>query len=226
MQPVKIMLKFDLHMHSYFSFDSLNKPEKIAEKAIKAGLDGIAITDHNVFRIDWPLLQSKFTELIIIPGTEMGTKGVGDILCYFIESEITSKDPYEVVKQVHEQGGIAVLAHPFHHGRTIESYPDKLVELLDAIETANAHNIVNTELAKELADRFSKPCTGGSDAHIISEISNGYTLVNLSKEEARDNEKLKKAILQCYTPQCSSAPVYSFYVSQMIKYCKKFKILK
>ncbi len=41
------MLKFDLHMHSYFSFDSLNHPEKIVQHAIKAGLDGIAITDHN-----------------------------------------------------------------------------------------------------------------------------------------------------------------------------------
>lgn len=220
------MLKFDLHIHSYYSFDSLSHPEKIAKVAIKKGLNGIAITDHNVFCVDWTALREKYPDLIIIQGSEIGTKGVGDILCYFIESEISSKDPFEVVKQVHEQGGLAVLAHPFHHGRTINSYPAELIEQLDAIETANAHNCVNNKMAEELADRFSKPYTGGSDAHIVSEVGNGYTLLNLNKKDARNEEILKSAILKSYTPECSSASFYSFYFSQMVKYLRKYRLLK
>jgi len=220
------MLKFDLHMHSYFSFDSLNHPEKIVKTAIKEGLDGIAITDHNVFRIDWDKLQSEYPDLIIIPSTEIGTKGVGDILCYFIQSEITSKDPFEVVAQVHEQGGLAVLAHPFHHGRSIDAYPEDLLELLDGIEIGNAHNIENNPQAELLAEKYSKPFTGGSDAHILSEIGNGYTLLDLTKEEANDESKLKDALLQGKVAQCSTPPYYSFWFSQSIKYCRRFKLLK
>lgn len=222
----KSMLKFDLHMHSHFSYDSLSVPEKIVEKAIERGIDGIAITDHNVFRIDWSALQDKYPELIIIPGTEIGTKGVGDILCYFIKEAITSKDPEEVVSQVHSQGGIAVLAHPFHHGRTIEAYPDHILEKLDAIETSNAHNVCNNKRAKEMAQHLGKSQTGGSDAHVLSEIGLGYTLVDSSKTDAGNETKLKLAILKSPETHCSCAPAFSFYFSQSIKYLKRFKVLK
>lgn len=36
----------DNHIHSYFSPDSTEKPENIISAAVKAGLSGIAITDH------------------------------------------------------------------------------------------------------------------------------------------------------------------------------------
>jgi len=219
------MLLFDLHMHSYYSFDSLNDPQEIARRALKNGLDGISITDHNVFCIDFQSLQEKYPDLIIIPGTEVGTEAVGDILCYFIKSEITTKDALEVVHQVHEQGGITVLAHPFHHGRTSWVYPDELLKVLDAIETANAHNTANFKQAQELAKRLGKPQTGGSDAHLVSEIGNGITYVNLSKKEAMDKESLKKAILNNCTTKCLAAPFYSFYFSQGVKFLRKIKLI-
>ena len=223
------MLRFDLHIHSYYSFDSLTKPRVIAKKAIKKGLDGISITDHNVFKIDWKKLKLEFPELIIIPGTEIGTIGVGDILCYFITKEITSKDPFDVIKQTHEQGGIAILAHPFHHNRTLKSYPDKLMKLLDAVETGNSHNIVNHESALELANRYSKPCTGGSDAHFANEIGNGSTLIDMSRQEALSEKNLKKALLKGIVGACTSTTLgvkSSFYLSQSVKYARRLKMLK
>jgi predicted metal-dependent phosphoesterase TrpH len=213
-------------MHSHFSFDSLSHPEKIVQQAIKTGLDGIAITDHNVFRIDWTALQRKYPDLIIIPGTEIGTEGVGDILCYFITEEIQTKDPKEVIDQVHKQGGLAVLAHPYHHGRTSDNYPDSIIKQLDAIEVANAHNTIKNKMAAQLAVQFNKPATGGSDAHIISEIGNGQTILDLTKDEARNFDLLKKAIKNSMQAQCKAAPMYSFYFSQMIKYMRRFKLLK
>lgn len=41
------MMRFDLHIHSGYSFDSLLDPKRIIKKAIKKNLNGIAITDHN-----------------------------------------------------------------------------------------------------------------------------------------------------------------------------------
>lgn len=219
------MLKFDLHMHSWYSYDSLNDPKKIAKAARHAGLDGIAITDHNVFRVDWTDLQSSFPDLIIVPGMEIGTKGVGDILCYFIKEEIKSKIPADVIKEVKNQGGISVLAHPYHHGRSLEDYPDELIERLDAIETNNAHNTKNDDAAAELAARFSKPRTAGSDAHFLSEIGCGITFLGISRSEAKNEQTLKKAFLNPIEVRSTPTPAYSFHISQTIKYLKRFKIL-
>jgi len=222
------MLKFDLHIHSHYSFDSMNKPDEIVKTAIKKGLAGIAITDHNVFRIDWENLQNKYPDLIIIPGMEIGTRGVGDILCYFIKDEITTKDPFKVIEQVHEQGGIAVLAHPFHHGRTETEYPDKLMELLDGVEIGNAHNSPNFIKSLELAEKFSIPTTGGSDAHLLSEIGNGGVELEMTRENARNEKRLKQAILNGIVSECETSRFllsYSFTISQSVKYARKIHLL-
>jgi predicted metal-dependent phosphoesterase TrpH len=40
-------MKIDLHCHSYYSNDGISSPEKLIKTALKRGLDGIALTDHN-----------------------------------------------------------------------------------------------------------------------------------------------------------------------------------
>ena len=40
-------MRFDLHIHSHFSPDSNSSVEAILMQAQEAGLDGLAITDHN-----------------------------------------------------------------------------------------------------------------------------------------------------------------------------------
>ena len=49
-------LKFDLHIHTtcskhpFWGVDAMNCPKEAIKRAIKLGLDGIAITDHNTTR--------------------------------------------------------------------------------------------------------------------------------------------------------------------------------
>ena len=40
----------DLHIHSKYSYDGILEPKDIVKIAIKKGLDGIAITDHNTVK--------------------------------------------------------------------------------------------------------------------------------------------------------------------------------
>ncbi|HII83845.1 MAG TPA: PHP domain-containing protein, partial [Methanobacterium subterraneum] len=40
-------MKFDLHTHTKYSSDGIIEPEKLVKTAIKRGLSGIAITDHD-----------------------------------------------------------------------------------------------------------------------------------------------------------------------------------
>lgn len=71
--------KLDLHVHTPYSHDFKDKTvtiENIVSKAIKEGLDGIAITDHNiVLAIDEIKKVSKDTKLTIFPGFEISCHG-------------------------------------------------------------------------------------------------------------------------------------------------------
>lgn len=219
------MIKLDMHIHSWFSFDCMNDPERIAFAIKKKKLDGFAITDHNVFRVDFQRLKNCFHDLIIIPGMEIGTE-IGDILVYFIEKEITTKNVTSVIQQAHEQGGIAVLAHPYHR-KTVE-YPDEILLQIDGIETANPHNVPEkSQKARALALQYNKSAFCGSDAHFLYEIGSGYTSVDIDKKEAQEYNSLKKALFAPTQTECfpyNSLP--SFIVSQSIKYARRFGLLK
>ena len=43
-------MKYDLHIHSKYSSDGILDREKIAKIAMNQGLNGIAITDHNMIK--------------------------------------------------------------------------------------------------------------------------------------------------------------------------------
>ena len=90
-------MKIDLHIHTCFS-DGAFTPEKIVDTAIEAGLNAIAITDHDNV-LAYPIAvkyaqnvaqESGSTPLEIIPGVEINTiyKNVEiHILCYFMNRE-------------------------------------------------------------------------------------------------------------------------------------------
>jgi predicted metal-dependent phosphoesterase TrpH len=217
------MIKLELHVHSHHSFDCLSSPERIVETCRMKGYNGVAITDHNVYRVNVDVLGNEFSDMIIIPATEIGTT-YGDVLAYFIENEITEKDFSKVIKIIREQGGIAVLAHPFQRGR---KYPDHVIQQVDGLEAYNAHNIQNEKRVLELARNFGKPVTAGSDAHFLRDIGRGVNEVEISFEEAQDPAKLSKALLtksKCYCT--AAAPPYMPFFSQCIRFFKKIMPLK
>lgn len=66
------MNKLDLHIHSCFSDDGELSPEAIIDMAIKAGMDTIAITDHNSVKgIKRAIEYAKDKDINIIPGIEI-----------------------------------------------------------------------------------------------------------------------------------------------------------
>ncbi len=64
---------FDLHTHSTYSDGSL-KPEELIQKAVKSGLDGIALTDHDtVAGIKKALAEAEKNDYPFLPGIELTT---------------------------------------------------------------------------------------------------------------------------------------------------------
>ncbi|MEM2899900.1 MAG: PHP domain-containing protein, partial [Thermoplasmata archaeon] len=124
---------FDFHIHSGYSFDALMKPEKIIRIAKKKKLDGVAITDHNTIKGSIEAAKmTKNQDFIVISGTEIATD-YGDIIGLYIDEEIRARRCLEVIDEIHTQGGLVVLPHPYK-GHILN---DEVLSRIDLIEVFN-----------------------------------------------------------------------------------------
>lgn len=175
-----MMLKLDLHVHSDLSPDGRSDISEIVKTAEAKGLDGIALSDHDL------LSEGKNGNMIIIPACEYSTSD-GHILGYFLSGPPavlagqTGHLPSakEAIDEIHSLGGLAVLAHPYERATHISQ---EMADLADGIETANSRACFKNKkaniMALELAQKLGKPTYGGSDAHHKSEVGNAFTLLD------------------------------------------------
>lgn len=163
-----MIYKVDLHIHSEKSFDGRMSVGQIIEKARAKGLNAIAITDHDGY------FDGEAEGIEIIRGCEFSTE-YGHLLGLFLTAPIAEKDFYKVVDAIHQQGGIAVLAHPYQR-RNMEEKVEKAAACVDGIEVFNSRatkkNKEANRQAQALADRYGLPYFAGSDSHIPAEIGN------------------------------------------------------
>ena len=188
-------MKIDLHVHTRYSEDAINSPEWIMRMARRRGLDGVAVTDHNIIR-GWKSMQEAAKrhsmELVLgeeIKVTQAGEKA-GEIIGLFLNEEIKRGDALDVIDKIRQQDGIVVIAHPFDRTkgfRNLESFLPKV----DAIEAFNSRVLspLTNARAFEYAALKGAGMTGGSDAHIPLEVGLGYTAV-----ECSDLEGFRKAL--------------------------------
>ena len=126
----------DLHVHTSASPDGRSSLEAVAKAARTAGLNAVAITDHDLCTPVPEALEG----VLLIPGCEISTQ-IGHITALFLERPLPLEalgrlpPPEAAVEAVHQAGGLAVLAHPYQR-RGAE--PEKFTFLLDGIEAANA----------------------------------------------------------------------------------------
>lgn len=177
-------MRFDLHIHSNHSSDCSLSVDDILKQAVKRGLDGIAICDHNT--VEGSLHARRRTEelnlpLIVLPGIEVSTTQGHLIVLGAKENILPNLSPHETIRIAHQKGGLVIAPHPLKM-RSIGSV-DGLD--IDAIETFNSRCIFgeNTK-AKEMAQALGKPGVGGSDSHMLATIGLGYTEI-----EAESNEE-------------------------------------
>ncbi|MEA1907784.1 MAG: CehA/McbA family metallohydrolase [Euryarchaeota archaeon] len=167
-------MKFDLHIHSKYSYDSFLRPDTIIKVAKKKGLDGVAVTDHNTIKggIETSNIN-KDDDFVVIVGSEIKTE-YGDVIGLFLTDEIRSRVFVDVVDEIRDQGGLTVLAHPFRKGIV---FPRDLLGHVDLIEGFNARSTKNlNQKAIELARGCRIPVTAGSDAHLGFEIGGGQAV--------------------------------------------------
>ncbi len=183
-------MKFDLHIHSHLSYDSLSSINAIVQYARKRDLRGIAITDHNISASDTIVRTDLDSDLWIIKGNEVKTD-IGDIIGLFISGPLRNTKANALIDEIHDQGGIAVLAHPFKYRR---NYPPLLLEKLDAVEVINSRWIdLGSLKANPAVDQLLATVKGrsaGSDAHFPFEVGRACWVT----PHIKTPEDLKKSI--------------------------------
>ncbi|MCS7062158.1 MAG: PHP-associated domain-containing protein [Anaerolineae bacterium] len=167
------MIDVELHAHTRFSADSLNRLSDVIGICRKVGLQRIAITDHN--EIEGALRAREMAPDLIIVGEEVMTTQ-GELLCLFIEERIPpGLTPEAAIARVREQGGLVGASHPFDYPQRAGLGPDNVIRLrnqLDFLETYNARtrDPRANERANALALALGLPRIVGSDAHTLAEI--------------------------------------------------------
>lgn len=179
----------DLHMHSRYSDGLGSIQEILAFVGQQRELDVIAITDHDTIEGALrarELARKQNARFEVIIGEEVSTRE-GHLLTLFIKQRIPPGLSIErSIELAHEQGGIAIIAHPFNRvfrhsiqrevvDRLTQAPPE---EQPDGIETLNGSfaGIGSSRLAMvRNRQQYGWPETGSSDAHTITAIGCAFT---------------------------------------------------
>jgi len=177
------MLTCDLHVHTNHSKDGESSVEDIIRAAEAAGLDAIAITDHDSVDGAKQALQIE-TTVLVIPGIEVTTKQ-GHLLVLGVTEIIPAGlDVLETVALARRMGALLILPHPYHVWRHGVARRKKAgMTAVDAVESFNSRYIVGSanRKAARMAVKLGKPCVAGSDAHNARFVGFGRTYVDAEK---------------------------------------------
>lgn len=178
--------KADLHIHSNQS-DGLPSPEEIVTyAATQTDLRVIAITDHNTIEggLRGARAAEAYAHLDVIVGAEITSKW-GHILGLFLTEDVPAGlSAAETIARINEQGGIAIIAHPFANKAFgpfgLKSLGQRIDEVaFQAMEVYNSSPYLiraNRLAAKAFALGQGVAATGGSDAHLLKAVGSGYTM--------------------------------------------------
>jgi predicted metal-dependent phosphoesterase TrpH len=179
------MVKVDLHTHSLASPDGSLSAADYKRMLHSGRLDVIAVTDHN--RIDFAQeLQAALGNTIII-GEEIAA-AEGEIIGLYLQTVVppglTAK---ETARQVHEQGGLVYIPHPFETAR--KGLPlatlNAIAEYVDIIEICNGRTMQDRgALAQKWSADHNVPGSASSDAH--GSIGWGNTYSELHQKLSRE----------------------------------------
>lgn len=185
-------LIIDLHVHTNSSHDSTITPIQLLEQMRFAGINAVAITDHDTMEGYKRIRNSSaFKDMIILPGVEVSTE-LGDLIILGLENPTIMADPFKVVEAARDEGGFILAPHPFDERRV--SVGEKVSILnVDAIETVNAKcsNDANRQ-AREFARALRLPAVGGSDAHEKSQVGSVVNVLECERDVGSIMEGLRR----------------------------------
>jgi predicted metal-dependent phosphoesterase TrpH len=172
----------DFHIHTRFSRDSRLSEVDFIARAVECGLTHVAITNHN--NVEGAIaVRDKVAEmgldgkLTVILGEEVSTTD-GEVVGLFLTDTIPrglSAD--ETADEIHRQGGLVSIPHPFDPFRRSHIREEPLRRLaeagkIDMVEVFNCRVTLqrHNQAAAELAAEYGIPGIAASDTHSAMEV--------------------------------------------------------
>ncbi len=193
----------DLHVHTLASDGVSGVEEILAFVVAETDLDVIAIADHE--RVDAAhaareIARVRDLPLEVVIGEEVSTRG-GHLLALFIEEAVPPlRSLRESIGIVHEQGGLAIPAHPlFPYPLCAQAWtlralldakdPRVRPDALEAFNPTTFGRPVHRRVVAFAAEH-GLAVVGNSDAHEATAVGTGWTTFR-----GRTAEDLRAAIL-------------------------------
>lgn len=180
--PLDGQVRIDLHVHAQWSPDAFGDLDRLAKRGQEKGLAGLVLTEHDTIRHHEPMRkwnqEHDGTPFTFYPGIEVSTQA-GHLLAIGVQEEIPKQQGLEeTIDQIHDAAGLPVPAHPY---RPFTGIGDDILRLtagrLHALEVHNAQETVRSnQRAGTFANATQMGGTGGSDAHQVHDVGNGYTI--------------------------------------------------
>ena len=194
---------FEIHCHTNHSkgtkipIEVMMSPTEVVRLAKKAGLDALAITDHNVTTA-WKEARKEARKqgLLFIPGQEISTVdghllGLG--LTEAVKNRLTADETLDLIK---EQGGFSVAPHPWDIKD--DGLKDQCFKA-DAVEVFNsfAMDRVSNWYTQRRVRKEGKPMVVGSDVHmpdmmgLCANKANAHSMEGIFREIKRNRIKFR-----------------------------------
>ena len=180
-----------IHNHSNLSYDSPGTPQDIIKQANRDGLDFIIMTDHPSERSVPDAIYGMRGKTLFMAGAEleMPKKNGGSLLVLGVHQTVDLNGTQsDIIRRVHEQGGLVFIGHLEEHGADLETYPFDGFEIYNMHAAAKQANPVemiaralflppaglfaalrpwpgNFKVWDDWLERRPVPIIGGNDAH-------------------------------------------------------------
>ena len=183
-------LSGDLHTHTIYS-DGMNNIDSLVLEAKKRGLDVIAVTDHELTKININMKRKLYSKhfssckkcafeyaITVIPGLELASTE-GHILALFATYEVPKEvskiinnlSPEETVEHIHEAGGVAIAAH-LYRKTGLRNKVLKIRQKIDGIELNSPYMWDKLDISENLGVAE----IAGSDTHSRIGVGSAFTL--------------------------------------------------
>lgn len=200
------MIKIDFHVH----IKRAHNLHEIRQVLKQRGLDGMAITNFfDISLAQW--VQKRLPEFMVLVGQEVESSA-GHILAIDIEENIPDfRPPAETIDQIHAQGGLAILAHPFLIYHSLVPLGKFSGLPFDAIEVFNHRAgplLFPNTLASLLLRRRSTPLVANSDAKAPAFIGVCHNIIaGQSIEDLKSN--IRKGSITRHIEQVWPSPAWA-----------------
>jgi predicted metal-dependent phosphoesterase TrpH len=184
--PRRALAFADFHVHTRFSRDSILSEDKFIRVAMERGLTHVAVTNHNnvegaIAVRDRAAALGLDEQLTVILGEEVSTSD-GEVVGIFLQRTIPrGLSANETADEIHAQGGLVSIPHPFDPFRASHIRPEPLERLaaagkIDMVEVFNSRVTLgrHNEQAADFAAVHGIPGIACSDSHSAFEVAMSF----------------------------------------------------